>query len=245
MLDCWHSYSSEVTNYPKKGRSEDPKRYFWGTIPMSSKALSEYANRETTSYWKHRENDLQLNTPNPLPLKLMHGFRLHYSAVSPTSRHIQETRATCSPRTWSATFTLKYQGNWHTWITRSHGSCCSKGNRRHKPAGPVPPEAVALNWTSRTLVGDWAPKLLLPTGFALLSKQQATELHSLKPLWESGPKPPATCRICSSTPTGVAVAPESLCPNPNRAQGLHCFVATRWPKPSGLANAHPQLVTQC
>jgi hypothetical protein len=44
----------------------------------SSKDLSESPNREASNHRKNEKNDLQLNTPDPQPLKSLHGFRLYY-----------------------------------------------------------------------------------------------------------------------------------------------------------------------
>jgi hypothetical protein len=47
-----------VTNYPEKGRSEDPKRHPRGPIKSEKQALSESANREATNHMKNEKNDL-------------------------------------------------------------------------------------------------------------------------------------------------------------------------------------------
>jgi hypothetical protein len=46
-----------------------------------NKTLSESTNREATNYRKSGKKDLQLNTPDPLPLKSTKSSRLHYSAT--------------------------------------------------------------------------------------------------------------------------------------------------------------------
>jgi hypothetical protein len=77
----------------KKEDQRTPKGIHRVPYPGRSKALSESANRETTNCRKNGKNDLQLNTPNPLPLKLPHSSKHHYLVIRPTSGHTQELRA--------------------------------------------------------------------------------------------------------------------------------------------------------
>jgi hypothetical protein len=65
--------------------------------------------------------------------------------------HIGTPCSMLFPTTWPANFTLKLQGNWHPCASRTLSSCCSTGNRRHKPATSVSPDATPQNWAS------WSP----------------------------------------------------------------------------------------
>jgi hypothetical protein len=100
--------------------------------------------------------------------------------------HIGTQGSMLPTTTQPATFTLKHQGNRCPGISRTQGSHCSRGNRKHKPAGLVFLKVVSLNYAPGVHVGNQAPELLLPTDLILLSwaSSPTTELRSLKPLQE-------------------------------------------------------------
>jgi hypothetical protein len=93
----------------KKEDQRTPKSTHRVPYPVRSIALSKSIYKEATNHGKNGKNNLQLNTPDPLPLKSSQASRLHYSVclvVSPASQHTQKLGAPRSPH-----YTTCYLGN--------------------------------------------------------------------------------------------------------------------------------------
>jgi hypothetical protein len=185
-----------------------------------SKALSESTNREATN---HGKNDYQINTPDPLSLKFLHGSRLHYFVLSSKSCFLAHTGTQSSmlpPATCSSLlhdllpFTLKCQGILDPCISRTHSSHWSMGNRRHKPSGLV--------------------LLCLQIYCTLLLEVYA---------WQASPRTPATHRLCSPWFQQLIGLLEVHGLPQVRPKGLYCLVSTRRFKPSGFIA--PQAHSTC
>jgi hypothetical protein len=115
---------------------------------VRNKALSEFTNRVATKHRKNGENDSQLNTPEPLPLKLLQGSKLHYwlawQKVVLTSTHKNLDLHT--PHYYMTCYL-------HPEIPRKLAPICKQDpqllllhdNRRCNPAGLIPPEQTHHN----------------------------------------------------------------------------------------------------
>jgi hypothetical protein len=119
--------------------------------------------------------------------------------------HTGTQSTTLPPNTQPATFILKHQGNWPPCVSRTHGSCCSMGDRRCKPAALVHPSWQQLVWLLEVSTNKQAPGLLLPVGLV-------PPVPAVVPLdyapgslgWQSGPRTSDAHRLSSPKQAGVA-----------------------------------------
>jgi hypothetical protein len=127
--------------------------------------------------------------------------------VSPASLvHIGTWSSMLPSSTWPGSLTLKLLGNRHHYVNRTQGSSCSMGNRRHKPASSLPPEAVMLKCSSWSPCGK--PGSRTPVACGLGSPQLSKQQHhrtvlskacaGIRPQDSYCPKVwfPCACRSC-------------------------------------------------
>jgi hypothetical protein len=111
------------------------------------------------------------------------GSIIQCSTESPASWHTQEHRAPHSPYYRTHYLHFEMSGKPVPLKIKTCDLHWSTGNRRHKPAGLVPPEAEPLDCASWSLCGKSVPRT--PTisrlGFCWASCN-TTELYSLKPM---------------------------------------------------------------
>jgi hypothetical protein len=127
---------------------------------------------------------------------------------------------------------MKCQGNQHPGVSRTHGSHCSTGNRRHKPADSGPPAAPPPNCISLQEIRPQTSRC-----------PQAWFHHACSSCWvpqnqQASLRVLSACRLVSPMPAVAAMAPGSPHSNASRSRDLRSLVSTRRFKLTGF-------VTQC
>jgi hypothetical protein len=163
---------------------------------------------------------------------------------SPAFQHTQELRAPHSRLLHDLLSSIKCQGKQHPCVSRTHGSHSHVGNRRHKPAGSVAPEAAPLNcapWSPCRKSDPRAPATQR-IGYPML----AALLHypSGAHPWKVSPRSSNAQRLGSPMPAAAARAPRNPAPNTRRPQYLCCLGGTRHSSLLALlTHWYPQLAT--
>jgi hypothetical protein len=175
MADCWHPCVPVADNYPEVGGSGDPKRH--PPCPLTSvKQNPLWIHKQRSNYHtKNRKNDSQ-SISCPWSLCWAPGSITALGGKSSFPAQTGTQSFSRLPTTRPSTFTLKFQGNQHSYISMSQVSHCLRAWFSH---------------TCSSSCGSWKPKpgkqtpgLLLPIGLIPLCLQcfcsALLEAHALQ-----------------------------------------------------------------